>query len=172
MNIEIDRLSEKELKISQNFDFLSTDLVDENVVFRKPVHANISIKKIQEEIFIKGHITTQLSFICSRCLSPYEMEVDSQFDLVYLSEEIEELGEQLDEGDMNRYYYMIPAINLLDVVLEQVNLTFPVKPVCSKDCRGLCPICGKSEKDGDCECVTHDSDLRMDKLKIFLRDKR
>jgi len=172
MIIEIDRLSEEELKISQDFDFLSKDLVDENVVFRKPVHADISIKRIQEEIFIKGQVTTQLSFICSRCLSPYEMPVDSQFDLVYLSEEIEELGEQLEEGDMNRFFYMSPAIDILDVVLEQVNLTFPIKPLCSKDCRGLCPICGKSEKDGDCQCVTHDSDHHLDKLKIFLRDKR
>jgi uncharacterized protein len=172
MIIEIDRLSEKELEISQNFDFLSTDLVDENVVFRKPVHADISIKRIHEEIYIKGRVTTELSFVCSRCLAPYEMPVDSQFDLIYLSEEIEELGEQLEEGDMDRFFYLSPAIDLLEVVLEQVNLTFPIKPLCSKDCRGLCPICGKIEKDGDCQCVTHDSDPRMDKLKIFLRDKR
>jgi len=63
MIIEIDRLSEKELKISKNFEFLSTDLVDENAVFRKPVHADISIKRIQDEIFINGQITTQLSFV-------------------------------------------------------------------------------------------------------------
>lgn len=172
MIIEIDRLSEEELKIDQNFDFINTDLVDENVVFRKPVHADISIKRIREEIFIKGQVTTQLSFICSRCLSPYEIPVDSYFDLVYLSEEIEERGEQLEEGDLNRFFYMSPSIDLLDVVLEQINLTFPIKPLCSKDCRGLCPICGRIEKDGDCQCVTHDSDPRMDKLKIFIRDKR
>jgi len=172
MIIEIDRLSEKELKISKNFEFLSTDLVDENVVFRKPVHADISIKRIQDEIFIKGRITTQLSFVCSRCLSPYEMPVDSTFDLVYLPEEFEELGDQLDKEDMSRFFYMSPGIDLLDVVLEQINLTFPIKPLCAKDCKGLCPVCGKLEKDGDCHCVTHDSDFRLNKLKTLLRDKR
>ena len=96
MIIEIDRLTEKELKISKNFEFLSSDLVDENVVFRKPVHADISIRRVQDEIFIKGRITTQLSFVCSRCLSPYEMPVDSKFDLVYLPEELEEMNDQLD----------------------------------------------------------------------------
>lgn len=172
MIIEIDRLSEKELKISKNFEFLSTDLVDENVVFRKPVHADISVNRIQDEIFIKGRITTQLSFICSRCLSPYEIPVDSKFDLVYFPEELEDLGDQLEEEDMNRLFYMSPVIDLLDVVLEQVNLTFPIKPLCSKECQGLCPVCGKSEKDGECHCVKHDSDSRLDILKIFLRDKR
>ncbi len=172
MIIEIDRLSEKELKISKNFDFLSTDLVDENVVFRKPVHADISIRRIQDEIFIQGRITTQLSFVCGRCLSPYEIPVDSTFDLVYLPEELEELGDQLEEGEMTRFFYMSPIIDLLDVVLEQINLTFPIKPLCTKDCQGLCPVCGKVEKDGDCHCVTHDSDPCLVKLKIFLRDKR
>ena len=172
MIIEIDRLREKELKISKNFEFLSTDLVDENAVFRKPVHAEISINRIQDEIFIKGRITTQLSFVCSRCLSPYEMPVDSKFDLVYLPEELEEMGDELEEEDMNRFFYINPAIDLLDVVLEQVNLTFPVKPLCSKDCRGLCPVCGKVEKDGECHCKTQTSDPRLDKLKNFLRDKR
>jgi len=100
------------------------------------------------------------------------MPVDSRFDLVYLSEELEDLGDQLEEEDLNRLFLMSPVIDLHDVVLEQVNLTFPIKPLCSKDCRGLCPICGKSEKDGDCHCVTPDSDSRLDKLKIFLRDKR
>ena len=172
MIIEIDRLTEKELKVSKDFEFLSTDLVDENVVFREPVHADISIKRIGEEILVKGRITTQLSFVCSRCLSPYEVPVNSPFDLVYLPEELDELGEQLEEDDMNRIYYMSPVINLLDVVLEQVNLTFPIKPLCAKDCQGLCPVCGKVEKDGGCNCVTQDSDPRLDKLKIFLRDKR
>ena len=88
--------------------------------------------------------------------------MDSKFDLVYLPEELEDLGDQLEEEDMNRLFYMSPVIDLLDVVLEQVNLT----------CQGLCPVCGKSEKDGECHCVKHDSDSQLDILKIFLRDKR
>jgi uncharacterized protein len=100
------------------------------------------------------------------------MPVDSMFDLVYFPEELEELGDQLEEGDMTRFFYMSPVIDLLDVVLEQINLTFPIKPLCAKDCQGLCPVCGKVEKDGDCHCVTHNSDSSLDKLKLFLRDKR
>lgn len=172
MIIDIDRLSDKEIKISQDFEFISTDLVDENAVFLKPVHADISIKKVGDEIFIKGRIVTRLSFVCSRCLSPYEFPVDSKFDLVYLPEELDELNDHLEAEDMNKFFYSSPAIDLTEVVLEQVNLTFPVKPLCSKDCQGICPVCGKIVKDGDCSCVINDSDPRLNKLKIFLRDKR
>ncbi|MGD2294459.1 MAG: DUF177 domain-containing protein [Candidatus Aminicenantes bacterium] len=172
MIVDIERLSEKELKISQDFEFISTDLVDENAVFLKPVHADVSIRKVREEIFIKGRITTRLSFVCSRCLSPFEFPVDSNFDLVYLPEELDELKENLEAEDMNKFFYASPSIDLTEVVLEQVNLTFPVKPLCERNCQGICPICGKIVRHGKCSCVTHDSDPRLDKLKIFLKDKR
>ena len=146
MIIDIDRLSDKEIKISQDFEFISSDLVDENAVFLKPAHADISLRKVGEEIFIKGRICTQLSFVCSRCLSPYEFPVDSNFDLVYLPEELDDLRDHLEAEDMNRYFYSSPTINLTEVVLEQVNLTFPVKPLCSKDCQGICPVRGKIVK--------------------------
>ena len=32
--------------------------------------------------------------------------------------------------------------DLKDVVLEQLNLTFPAKPLCVPDCEGICAVCG------------------------------
>jgi uncharacterized protein len=58
------------------------------------------------------------------------------------------------------------------VELEHLNLTYPIKPLCSKDCQGICPVCGKNINSGDCSCVTKDSESRLEKLKIFLKDKR
>jgi len=172
MIIEIDRLTEKELRINQDYDFISSDLVDENAVFLKPVHADLMVKRIGEEIYIKGRITALISFVCSRCLSPFELPVDSNFDLVYLPEELDEMKEQLEVEDMQTFFYSSPALDLTAVVLEQINLTFPIKPLCARDCQGICPICGKIVKDGDCTCAIHESDPRLDKLKIFMKDKR
>lgn len=172
MIIDIDRLTEKELRINQEYEFLSSDLVDENAVFLKPVQADISVRKFGEEIFIKGKVTALISFVCSRCLSPFEFPVDSNFDLVYLPEELEEMKEQLEDEDLHKFFYSNPALDLAAVVLEQINLTFPLKPLCSRDCQGICPVCGKVIKDGECSCLIHESDPRLDKLKIFMKDKR
>jgi uncharacterized protein len=172
MLIDIDRLTDKELRINQDYEFNSSDLVDENAVFLDPVHADLVVKKIGDEIFIKGRITALISFVCSRCLSPYEFPIDSNFDLVYLPEELEEMKDQLEEEDMHKFFYSSPALDLAAVVLEQINFTFPVKPLCRQDCQGICPVCGKIVKDGECSCVIHESDSRLDKLKIFMKDKR
>ncbi len=172
MIIEIDRLPKKGRKISKDFEFLSVDLIEENAVFLEPVHTELTIKKIGEEISIKGKIKTRLSFTCSRCLVPFEFPIDSCFDLVYLPEEIEVVKDELDSEDMNRFFYYSQKIDLEAVVLEQLNLTFPVKPLCSEDCQGICPVCGKIVKEDHCSCERSDSDPRLEKFKIFIRNKR
>jgi uncharacterized protein len=171
MIIDIDRLPKEGMKISKDFEFFSETLVEEDAVFLEPVHGELTITKIGEEIFIKGKITTRLSFVCSRCLAPFEFPVDSNFDLVYLPEEFEDLKERLEDEDVNKMFYYSSKIDIQEVVLEQLNLVFPPKPLCSQDCQGICPICGKVIQSGECSCETKSSDPRLEKLKSLIRDK-
>ena len=99
MLIEIDRLPEEGLRLSRDFDFLSVDLVEENAVFLEPPHADILVRRIGEEVWIKGRLTARMSFVCSRCLTPFEIPVDSKFDLVFLPEELETAKDELGDED-------------------------------------------------------------------------
>ncbi|TEU06995.1 MAG: DUF177 domain-containing protein [Candidatus Aminicenantes bacterium] len=172
MIIDIDRLPKEGLKISKELEFFPESLVEENAVFLKPVHAELTVNKTGEEIFIKGKVTTCLSFVCSRCLIPFEFPVDSSFDLVYVPEELEEMQDHLGDEDINRLFYCGYKIDIKEVVLEQLNLMFPPKLLCSEDCQGICPVCGKVIQSGECACETKSSDPCLGKLKNFMRDKR
>ena len=172
MIVDIDRLPREGLKISKNFELFHDEIVEEDVILLLPLHADITIKKIGEEVYVKGKIKTLISFVCSRCLVPFEFPVDSLFDLVYIPEELEAAREELSGEDLNSSFYYSRQIDLKEVVLEQLNLTFPIKPLCSETCQGICPICGKNINSGECSCVTKDSESRLEKLKIFLKDKR
>lgn len=172
MIVDVDRLPRQGLEISKDFEFFHDEIIEEDVVFLVPLHAYITVRKAGEEVYVKGRIETLLSFVCSRCLVPFEFPVSSAFDLVYLPEELEEPREELDSDDLNVSFYHSRMIDLREVVLEQLNLTFPIKPLCSHDCQGICPVCGKNINSGDCSCVTEDSDSRLEKLKIFMKDKR
>jgi len=169
MLIDIDKLPKEGLKISRDFEYLNLDLVEENAVFLQPVHAEVTVRKIGEEVWIKGRIRTCLSFICSRCLAPFELPVDSKFDLIYLPEELDMDKEELEDEDINKLFYYSRQIDIREVILEQLNLTFPVKPLCSEVCEGICPVCGKIRKEGHCGCAFKESDPRLEKLKIFKR---
>jgi uncharacterized protein len=172
MIIDIDRLPREGLEVTKEFEFSAVEIIEESAVFFQPVLAEISVKKVGEEVFIKGRIKTVLSFVCSRCLVPYEFPIDSHFDLVYLPEELEQVKDELDSDDLNTSFYYSRRIDLREVVLEQFNLTFPVKPLCSESCQGICPVCGRNINSGECSCIKDDSDSRLGKLKIFLKDKR
>jgi uncharacterized protein len=172
MIIDIDRLPREGVKISREFEFSNVEIIEENAVFLQPVYAEVSVKKVGEEVFIKGRIKAVLSFVCSRCLVPYEFPVDSHFDLIYLPEELEQAKDELDGDDLNTSFYYSCRIDLREVVLEQFNLTFPVKPLCSETCQGICPVCGRNINNGECTCIKEDFDFRLEKLKNFLKDKR
>jgi uncharacterized protein len=46
--------------------------------------------------------------------------------------------------------YQGKELNLAPAVREQILLSLPSAPLCSEDCKGLCPKCGKDLNDGDC----------------------
>jgi len=140
MIIDIDRLTEDGLKVSKEFEFFSSELVEENAVFLEPVHADITVRRVG--------------------------------DLVYLPEELELVKDQLDEENLSHLFFYSYKIDVKDVVLEQLNLTFPVRPLCAKDCQGICPMCGNIIKEGNCSCAAGDIDPRLEKFKDFIRDKR
>jgi|GEM_PF-142622 len=171
MIVSVDKLPKEGLNVSKDLELSSMDLVEENVVFLQPVHVEMNIKKIGDEVRIKGKIKTCFSFVCSRCLVPFEFPVDSSFDLVYFPEEFDLIKEELGCEDLNNFFYYDRQIDLEEIVLEQLNLTFPVKPLCSKDCQGICPICGKNQRFGKCGCSVEDSDPRLKKFKLFIKDR-
>lgn len=169
MLIDIERLSKEGLTISRDFEFLSVDLVEEDTVFLQPTHADAVVKKVGDEVSIKGRITANMSFVCSRCLTPFEFPVDSAFDLVFLPEELEEARDELEEDDIDKGFYCGGSIDLAEIILEQLNLTFPVKPLCSPDCEGLCAVCGRLLQGGQCGCTIKEPDPRLSRLKTLVK---
>ncbi len=171
MLIDIDRLPPEGLRLSRDFEFLGLDLVEENAVFLEPAHAEVTVRLVGEEVLVQGEITARLSFVCARCLTPFEFPVASRFDLVYMPEDIEGLGDELADDKMDQMFYADRQIDLRAVVLEQLNLTFPAKPLCAADCEGICAVCGEIIRDAKCSCLVKETDTRWNKIKFNVRDK-
>ncbi|MBN2207032.1 MAG: DUF177 domain-containing protein [Candidatus Aminicenantes bacterium] len=172
MLIDVDKLTKDGLTVNRDFEYPSAALVEEDAALLKPVHVELTVSKIEDQVRIKGRVSTLIRFNCSRCLTPFEFPVDSRFDLVFLPEEFEEIKEGLEEEDVNTLYYRAPQIDLREVVLEQLNLTFPLRPLCAEDCPGICPVCGAVIRDGACSCAVPGGDLRLESLKSLMKDKK
>ena len=47
----------------------------------------------------------------------------------------------------------------------------PFQRLCSKDCKGLCLICGVNMNITNCNCLSSNADNRWDSLKKFIDKK-
>ena len=171
MLIDLDRLPKEGVRLSRDFEFLGLDLVEENAVFLEPAHAEVSVRLVGDEILVQGEVSARLSFVCSRCLTPFEFPVASRFDLVYLPEDIDALSEELSDEKIDQMFYSGRQLDLRAVVLEQLNLTFPAKPLCASDCEGICAVCGELIRDAKCSCLVKEPDSPWNKIKFPVRDK-
>ena len=108
---------------------------------------------------------------CARCLAPVEGVFSLDFERTVTTEGVlteQQLEEQWDE-------YVVIHGSELDVdepLREELVLAFPKKLLCSEDCEGLCPKCGKPRREGDCGCPTKEIDPRLAILAtLFDKDK-
>ncbi|MFQ5444299.1 MAG: DUF177 domain-containing protein [Nitrospinales bacterium] len=130
--------------------------------------------KIEKDVYLKGRITTALSVVCTRCLGlfehPVECEVSARFVPKSKSGDLED-DLELHTSDIDTEYYSENKINIFNPVHDQILLAVPMVRLCRKDCKGLCPTCGKNLNEGSCDCDQDDSiDPRLSILKS-LKDK-
>jgi len=61
-------------------------------------------------------------------------------------------GTSLNPDDMEYIFYEGDQIDVEKILSEQVNLFIPTNPICSSQCRGICPTCGINLNRGTCNC--------------------
>lgn len=59
-------------------------------------------------------------------------------------------------------------LDLQDLCYHEIIPNLPTKHLCKKDCKGVCPTCGKNLNEGACDCATKTVDPRLAKLRDLL----
>jgi uncharacterized protein len=133
-----------------------------------PIHVRVKVSKAADKFLVQGTIRGGIRIRCDRCLEPFHKKVESQFH-VYLvvpregsdQEEIELLDE-----DMEVDFVKGDAVDLSDVIREQIYLSLPMRSVCKENCRGLCPVCGANLNETSCPCGKAESPPAFSKLRL------
>lgn len=106
------------------------------------------------ELLFEAAAEAVMRLECSRCLvnfmHPERVEVQlvlrrraapgTEMDTEYLESEAEAFfleGEVIDPGE---------------IILQELLLNVPMKPLCSEKCPGLCPTCGRPKGSRECTC--------------------
>ncbi len=104
---------------------------------------------------------------CARCLEPVCDEFSVDLERTVSTKE--NLSEKQLEENVDEYAVIEDGkLDLEELVSEELLLSFPMRFLCSPDCPGLCPKCGKPLRFGDCGCPKKELDPRLAVLKTLL----
>lgn len=120
------------------------------------VTVDLAVTRAADVVDVQGTIHGRFGFDCSRCAEPGEVTIDEPLDHHFVG------PGQLDAGDPAEIadFDADPDVSehdgvhivLDELVIETTLLALPVVPVCSEDCKGLCPQCGTNLNFNSCSC--------------------
>lgn len=132
-----------------------------------PVRWRGEIRFVDPGFLLTATYSYQQTLTCQRCLEPLTEPVEQAVQLLLLPGRPEhEPGEHaLAEEDLGVVEVgEDEEVDLRPLLLEQIQLNVPMKPLCRAACKGICPQCGKDLNQGDCDCEKVEIDPRWKAL--------
>jgi uncharacterized protein len=120
-----------------------------------PVDLALGICPVQGGHRLEGRFAYRATMPCSRCLEEALLEGTAEFVLDYQPAHQAPIPEEETEIPMEVtqvIFYEDDTLAFEDLVVQQMYLEIPQKPLCRPDCKGLCPRCGADLNLGDCPC--------------------
>ncbi len=126
--------------------------------FREPVRVRGRAQKITDLIEVEGEIATAVDLECGRCLNPFRQPLVIPFAITF-SRELPTVSAEDNEGEVEltpEEMGLIPfsgdEFSLVEAVQEQLLMAVPLRPLCRRECQGLCPQCGVDWNQATCDC--------------------
>ncbi len=133
------------------------------------VQGECRLLRTQRSVLTKCAMNTEVELTCSRCLSPFRYPMTLKFEEEYLPTVDVVSGMPLPSPEAG--VFTIDEHHILDLteaICQYTLLAVPMKPLCHKDCAGLCPNCGHNLNQGRCNCLTQSTDPRWSELTKLL----
>ncbi|HEX8685247.1 MAG TPA: DUF177 domain-containing protein, partial [Pyrinomonadaceae bacterium] len=116
-----------------------------------------------DEVRLRGEIRAEVELLCDRCLAPERTPLAVEFDTSFVPQEAEAAkteNVELLKEDLILSAYEGGAVDLDELVREQLLLALPSRHLCGEGCKGLCQKCGANLNEGDCSCEQAETDPR------------
>jgi uncharacterized protein len=140
-------------KVNLDPDLQLTDLTGSARITRTPQGLLVQVK-----------MTSQMESACVRCLTDISNSLDIDFTELYA----------FTKRSMTESGLLLPEdghIDLDPLVREYMLLEVPISPLCSNDCKGLCPVCGENLNENDHNHESEVVDPRLSALKSLLDEE-
>jgi uncharacterized protein len=156
---EIMTTKDKVENIKAPIEMETFDFQGSSYQFSKKNPVDLTITNLgNKTVLIEGSTNISLTLFCGRCLKELDYPMD-----IHINKEIDfnltedERAESLDETN-----YIIGYNLDVDILIyDEILIGFPMKLLCSEDCKGICKNCGTNLNEKTCDCDTTEYDPRM-----------
>lgn len=137
MKIKIDSIpSLGSLTLNEEIEPVSLDLETPVIHFPEPIMVRHSVSRGTNVVSVDSTVEAKFSLTCCRCLGEFTQKFFKKLKFNFV----------IDKS--------IQFIDTTDSIREELFLSYPLKPLCRPDCKGLCSICGGNLNEGGCFCAT------------------
>lgn len=140
--------------VNLDLDFPDLEFVEREIKIKDSIKLDLDIYHTSNSFVVEGKLETELILNCSRCLQEYSSNLELDISEEVLKSEMEDIEE----------------LYLDDIIVDNIILALPMKPLCSDQCSGICSQCGQNLNEGECDCEDEKTDPRLAELKNFYND--
>jgi len=123
-----------------------------------PLAARFVVTPHGKGVFVRGLLKGSVKAPCDRCAVAVEAALSQDFDR--FEEETLPGADSLEPTLLRRRGHIL-ELDAGGMLWEEFVLALPVKPLCSEECKGICPYCGKDQNAGPCGCEDSAFDPRL-----------
>ena len=161
LSIRVDRLTETPAPVVLEttaawWEDVREEFREPRSVTLAPFVAKLEAYRLGERLLFRGNLAGSVKLDCGRCAEPYAHAFSEPLELLLEPaqnpDQVPEGGIELDGEDPQLGRYAGDELDFRPVVLEILSLVWPMQPLCTVDCLGLCPVCGRNRNTESCSC--------------------
>ncbi|MBW5444619.1 DUF177 domain-containing protein [Cohnella sp. CFH 77786] len=131
-----------------------------------PLEYRLTAQASNRRIVVAGELNCRLRLLCSRCLAPIDETFSIPFDVQF---QVMKEGDPEPDEEEDVVPVTEERIELRPFLEEELVVHLPLAPLCSEECKGLCPECGTNRNEQACSCKTDRIDPRLEALQNWFK---
>ncbi len=153
MKIRLDQVEEP-FDWQETLKLTTAELDRPEVVDLGEIECRGRIQQAAEGLLLRASLRYEQSLRCMRCLETVSMPISNDLDLLIQigGEEATDEERAPEKQDLGVIFLKRPQLDTRPILIEQIQLGVPMKPLCKDDCAGLCVSCGADLNQGLCAC--------------------
>lgn len=162
MNLDVSDLIKK-VKLSKDVHLKLEDATkffdgDEEILYLEAPTLDGVVSMSDDILTLSGKLSGEIELSCSRCLQKFKYHVDTEIHESFTN------NHQCEDDDI--ILLEDEAIDVTEVIENNIIIELPIKKLCKENCKGLCQQCGANLNFSKCKCEKN-IDPRLAKLKDF-----